>query len=226
MQGCATVPNVRKMIARSRRLLRDNSGVSMVEFALVLPVLLTLGLYGAEVANMATTKMKVSQIALTVADNASRLGQTDNSGITPTVTETDVDALLAGALQQGESIGLEAKGRVILTSLEFDDVTNGQFISWQRCIGDDATESAYGNDGDKNGINGPTITGMGSGTTQATAQSGSAVMFVEVFFTYESLFDTPFGSGDGVFNQEAAFLIRDDRNLAPGLSGTPSSECD
>ena len=195
----------------------------MVEFALVLPVLLTLGLFGTEVARLATTKMKVSQIALSLADNASRLGQTDNSTVTPTVSETDVDAVISGALRQGLGIDFEANGRVILSSLEYDEDEDKQYIHWQRCQGDLDRDSNYGNDTDMNGINGPEIIGMGKGTTKITAQEGSAVMYVEVFYQYQPLFENSFGSGVREFREEAAFVIRDDRNLTPGLTGSSSN---
>ncbi len=175
---------------------------------------------------MATTKMKTSQIALSLADNASRLGQTDNSGVTPTITEADVDAVLAGAMKQGENIDLATKARVILTSLEYDAFNDKQWIHWQRCDGSVEKDSAYGNDSDKNGINGPDIPGMGNGATQVTAAQNQAIMYVEIFYEYESLFESPFGSGDQSFKEEAAFLIRDDRNLDPGLTGSSQgNEC-
>lgn len=219
-------------ISRFARALRSNiSGMSMVEFALVLPVMLTLGLFGAEVARMATVNMTVSQIALSLADNAARLGQNDNSGVVPAITEANVDAVMAGALLEGEGIQLEQNGRIILSSLEYDDFTDSQWIHWQRCRGDRDAESAYGNDTNKNGLNGSPIDGMGSGKTQITAMSGQAVMFVEIEYVYEAMFENPFGSGDKILRKEAAFLIRDDRNLRSdspqGLTGGNSqSECD
>jgi len=172
-----------------QRLRADKSGISLVEFALVLPILLTLGLYGTEIARMSTTK------------------------------------ILRGAIRQGESIDLEENGRIILSSLEYDDPSDRQFISWQRCIGDDDSRtSKYGDDEDNNGLNGDELEGMGEGGKQITALSGSAVMFVEIHYKYEALWDDPFGSGDGRFYHEAAFLIRDDRNLDPGLVGTQNSD--
>jgi hypothetical protein len=212
-------------------LRANRSGVSIVEFALVLPVLLTMGLFGTEIARMATVNMTVSQIALSLADNASRLGQTDNSGVTPTITEDNVDAVLAGALRDGESIGLEENGRIILSSLEYDDFADRQWIHWQRCRGDRDFDSQYGNDSTKNGINGTPIIGLGAGTKKITAESGQAVMFVEIEYRYQALFENPFGSGDRIIRKEAAFLIRDDRNLrsneVEGLTGGSSnSECD
>ena len=217
---------LRQIPGALRSLRANKSGISIVEFALVLPVLLTLGLFGTEIARMTTINMTVSQIALSVADNASRLGQTDNAAVAPTITEDNVDAVLAGALRDGQPIDLEANGRIILSSLEYDDFTNSQFIAWQRCRGDRAFDSAYGNDTTENGINGPPITGMGAGTNKITAQSGQAVMFVEIEYKYEALFEDPFGSGDRILRKEAAFLIRDDRNLDPGLTGGGSdSSC-
>lgn len=216
-----------QFLQRLRRLGRDASGISLTEFALILPILLTMGLYGAEIARMASTKMRVSQIALSLADNASRLGQTDNSGVTPTITELDVDSVIDGAIAQGASIDLEANGRIIISSLEYDDFTERQFIHWQRCRGDLDRESAYGDDEDENGLTGDEIEGLGKGSTQITAQPGSAVMFVEIFYEYDNLFENPFGSGSKEFRQEAAFIIRDDRNLSPGLTGGSSnSDCD
>lgn len=210
-----------------RRLRASRSGVSMVEFALVLPVLLTMGLYGTEIARMATINMTLSQIALSLADNASRLGQTDNSGVTPTITEGNVDAVLSGAVRDGVAIDLEREGRIILTSLEYDDFTGRQFIKWQRCRGNLDVDSSYGNDSTRNGLSGSPITGMGRGAKKVTAESGMAVMYVEVEYTYRALFENPFGSGDRRLRKEAAYLIRDDRNLAPGLTGSDSnSECD
>ncbi|MCR2833785.1 TadE/TadG family type IV pilus assembly protein [Parerythrobacter lacustris] len=199
----------------------------MTEFAFVLPVLLVMGLYGAEIARMAMTRTQISQIALSVADNASRLGQTDNSGVTPTITETDVDAILDGAIRQGNTIDLEENGRIILSSLEYDGFSERQYIHWQRCRGDAEIDSEYGDDGANSGLTGDVLTGMGSGSSKATASPGTAVMFVEIEYTYSALFENPFGSGDQTLRSEAAFLIRDDRNLTPGLTGGSSnSECD
>ena len=137
-----------------------------------------------------------------------------------------MDAILEGALRQGESIDIGDHGRIILSSVEYDDFTERQFIHWQRCRGELDRESAYGDDGANNGISGDEITGFGRGATKITAQSGSAVMFVEIYYEYQALFENPFGAGDKQFREEAAFLIRDDRNLGPGLTGDDGdSEC-
>lgn len=200
---------------------RDASGVSVLEFALMMPIMLTLGLYGTELAYMATIDMQISQIASSVADNASRLGQTDNSAVTPSVTETQIDSVMAGALAEGQGFDFEADGRIILSSLEQDSSTGRQYIHWQRCTGELDVDSAYGEEG--TGLTGATLDGMGPSDRLITANSGSAVMFVEVYYQYQPLFGGMF-VGSPSFSHEAAFMIRDDRDLT-NVSGTENSSC-
>ena len=207
-----------------RRFLGDTNAVAFIEFAIVLPVLLTLGLFGAEIARLSSTNMRISQIALSVADNASRLGQTDNSGVQPTITEANVDAILGGAMRDGAGINLQSQGRIILSSLEYDSGDDRQFVHWQRCRGDLESASQYGPEDPD--LSGPPITGLGKSTNQITAQIGQSVMFVEVVYTYDPLFNLPFGTGTKTLRKEAAFLTRHDRNLGPGLTGGSSqSSC-
>lgn len=206
---------MRRVLARAGRfgehLRRDTGGVSLMEFALILPVLLTLGLYGTELAYMAMVKMQVAQIATSVADNASRLGQTDNAAVTPTVTETDVNSIMSGALTQGSSFNFSTNGRIVLSSLELNS-SSQQYIHWQRCRGSLARSSAYG-------VAGTTLTGMGKTGHLIKATTNSAVMYVEVYFAYQPLFGTMFAKNT-VFYQEAAYIIRDDRNITAGVTGT------
>lgn len=220
----------RALPSRLRHLLstlrHSQAGISVVEFALCLPMLVTVGMVGIEIAYMATVNMQVSQLALSVADNASRLGQTDNSATTPTVAETDIDAVMFGAIQQGTSLNFEQNGRIVLSSLEVnegidpdDDDDDFQYLHWQRCAGDLEVESSYGEEGDE-------VSGVGE--ENLTANKGQAVMFAEVSYTYQPIF-----AGlvlDGLtFKQEAAFIARDDRNLdgggGDGLTGTANSTC-
>lgn len=200
----------------------------MLEFAICLPVVTALAMYGLEIAYMSTVNMQVSQLALSVADNASRLGQTDNSSVAPTIAEANIDAVMFGAMRQGQSLNLEENGRVILSSLEKDDDSGKQYIHWQRCAGELDRDSSYGNDSDRNGLSGAVLNGMGLPGKVATARDGQAVMFAEVFYTYQPLFGTLFANPI-TFRQEAAFVVRDDRNLSggggDGLTGTASSTC-
>lgn len=202
-----------------RRMLRETHALALVEFALMLPVFVVLGMYGTEIAYMSSVNMQVSQIALSVADNASRLGQDVNNGGPPTISEGLVDSVMFGALKEGDSLNLEKNGRVILSSLEEDHSSGSsvQFIHWQRCRGELNKTSLYGEADD-------TVTGVGkSGTLKA--EPGSAVMVAEVYYDYPGLFGDLFTKGM-TFRQEAVMTIRDDRDLQgptdAGLIGGPS----
>jgi Flp pilus assembly pilin Flp len=200
-----------------RRLRGDQRGVSFMEFALILPILVTLGFYGTEIAYMAVINMQVGQMASSLADNASRLGQTDNSAVTPSVSETMIDSVMSGALVQGSSFNFAANGKLILSSLENSTATtpNRQYIHWQRCRGSLVTKSKYGPQG--YGLTGTALAGMGNPVI--TANTGSAVMYVEVYYTYQPLFGTMFVNKT-TFRRESAYMIRDDRNLTAGVTGT------
>jgi len=207
-----------------RRLTASRSGIATIEFAITVPVLALLGMGGAELANITMAEMKVSEVALSTADNASRLGQTDNSAVAPTISENDVDSVMQGANDAGASIGLANHGRIILSSLEKDAATGKQYIHWQRCIGNGAEKSRYGDDKTNNGLHLGQLMGMGRPGKQVTAPSTTqAVMYVEVYYDYQPLFGSMFTDLIGMpatIGKEAAFLVRDDRDLSVGLTGT------
>ena len=90
---------VRHIVAR---LGSDKSGVALLEFAFMLPIILMVSLTGAEMTNYITTKMRVSQLALQLADNAARMGNSTSSQAKK-ITEADINDLFTGAqLQSGE----------------------------------------------------------------------------------------------------------------------------
>jgi len=197
---------------------QDTRGVSAIEFAMILPLFMTLGMYGAEIAWMNATATQVSEVALSLADNASRLGQTDNSGVTPTISTADVDSVLKGALEEGKSIDLSANGRVMLSSLEVHPVTGKQYVHWQQCKGQGTQQSSYG----KPDLTGSALSAIASGITvggrKLLAPNGSAVMVAEVWYRYEGLFGTMFVKPITI-REEAAIIVRDDRSVSPGLTG-------
>ncbi len=210
----------RRLAGLASRLGQDRSANALIEFAYSLPVFLTLGMYGIELAYMATVNMQVSQIAMALADNASRLEQTDNSAVLPSVSNADVDSSLGGAMQQGASIKFQTNGRLILSSLETDPATGRQYIHWQKCRGNLGGQSVYGPAGW--GLTGTVIPGMGKTghiITAPAANTNTAVMYVEAYYSYKALFGTMFVR-NVKFAQEAAFLTRDDRDLSsPPASG-------
>lgn len=207
-----------------RRLWRDASGVAFVEFAYTLPWLMVLGLGGIEIANYSITHMRVSQLAVSLADNASRAKEDIVAGV-PRMREYDVnEAFQAASLQSGQ-LDVAANGRLILTSLE-TNASNGQWLHWQRCFGAKTTyKSSYGKQGD--GTTGTGVTGMGPTGRRVAAESGYAIMFVEVAYEYQPLVFDRF-IPEGEIRKTAAMYVRDDRDLSVGLiatDGVPSRTC-
>ena len=133
-----------------RKLAHDRSGLALLEFAFALPVVLALGAYGLEISNLSLLNLRISQIALNLADNSSRVGTYSTLALQQ-LREIDVNDVLQAARYQGASINLIANGRITLTSLEnikqIGDAAAVQRIHWQRCIGTMKTagySSSYG----------------------------------------------------------------------------------
>lgn len=202
-------------------LASDRSGVALIEFALVTPLLLVLGLGGMELANLAIVKMRLSQAAGGIADNASRIGDSDLLA-SPRIYERDINDLFIGLdIQAGRYINLFQHGRVVLSSLE-RNASDGQWIRWQRCKGRKPFESAYGLEG--TGAIGTAFPGMGSARTQVRAPATSAVMFVEIAYDYQPLIGGAFVTWLGSARElrtEAVFLVRGSRDIGGLYQHTP-----
>ncbi|MCX7282801.1 MAG: pilus assembly protein TadE [Novosphingobium sp.] len=208
-----------------RGIIRNTEAVSVLEFALVLPLFMTLGMYGAEIAWLNATALEVSQVAVSMADNASRIGQTDNSGVTPTISSSDVESVLAGALAEGSSSHLEENGRVILSSLEGHPVTGKQYIHWQQCRGKGKQPSKRGTADPTGGLVSPLLNGLTMGGKSIIAPAGTSVMVAEVWYEYKGLFGTLF-IDTIMLHEEAAVIARDDRAIGNGLTGnTAKNAC-
>lgn len=198
------------LLARLRGLRRDQGGAALLEFAFGLPILLTMSLTGAELTNFIITKLRISQIALHLADNAARIG-TGSQLQAKTISETDINDLLTGAQLQSGELDLFANGRIILSSLEpvANPNTSQRYkISWQRCKGSRISRtSSYGVAGDTN------LTGMGPAGRQTVAPEGGAAMFVEVHYEYTPLIQTRL-SPASVITETASMMVRDRRDLS------------
>jgi Flp pilus assembly protein TadG len=231
-----------------RQLLRDNEGNIIVEFAFAAPLLMILTVGGVELTNYALTKMRVQQLALQVADNASRIGE--GSLLTALrIFEHNINDVFAGAEAQASDLNIygnyvervgatnvtRGKGRIIISSLEATanpNPTNTYKIGWQRCRGNLTTYTPqYGTVGQPSGIN---MAGMGPAGRQITAPAGSAIMFVEVRYRYEPLFNIGlqkqiFGSNMDYQNIDAvsAMMVRDDRDITQVYpsAGVTASTC-
>lgn len=213
--------NMLRRLYRLRALRGDTSGVAYVEFAYVLPVLLVLGMGGLEIANFAITNMRISQAAMQVGDNISRLGDRDVL-VAQKVYEGDVnDAFLGVALQAGSATDLFENGRVIVSSLERNS-DGGQWIHWQRCMGKKNVASAYGPEG--TGATGTGFAGMGPAGRELKAEAGQAVIFVEIQYDYQPIIGNDFAMQSIMSRtiiSTAAFNVRGSRDLSGLFQTSP-----
>lgn len=196
---------------RLRKLLRDSAALATTEFALCFPILLSVGLTGMELANRAIIQMQINQLAVHIADNASRIG--DQSMLQDRrIFERDIQELFYGAeVQSGNNIELYTRGRVILSSLEVvPDTVEDQYIHWQRCMGALNHASSFGDEGD--GIDNA-FPGMGPAGEEVLAFNDEAVMFVELAYEYDPLIGNPYGFPSTIVST-ASFTVRDDRDLS------------
>lgn len=201
---------MKSLIARIRAVFSDVSGAALTEFALSAPVLMTAGLWGVETANQAIVQMRINQIAVLIADNASRIGENSLLGEAK-IYESDLNDVLYGAqVQGGSQFDFYEHGRVILSSLEVvPETEDQQYIHWQRCMGKLRYASTHGYTGD--GLDGG-LDGMGPAGEEIIAFDDEAVMFVEVAYVYQPLISSAF-SAAGTLRATAAFNVRENRDL-------------
>ena len=212
--------SVRRLAGLWSRLLAHRSGVAMTEFALSAPLLMAAGLWGVETANQAIVQMRINQIAVLIADNASRIG--DNSLLeNAEIYESDINDVLYGAhVQGGNAFDFYSHSRVILSSLEVvPETEDQQYIHWQRCMGELHHLSSYGHAGD--GLDG-SLPGMGPAGQEIVAFDGEAVMFVEVAYVYQPLVSSAFTTA-GTLTATAAFNVRENRDLSGIHQADPSA---
>jgi Flp pilus assembly protein TadG len=110
------------------RFIRDTHGVSAVEFALLLPLMLTMYLGGSEVAKAVATSRKVTLVSRTVADLASQSSSITDASMTNilnasaaviapyassklkvTVSEVQIDANGAATIVWSDTLGGTAR---------------------------------------------------------------------------------------------------------------------
>lgn len=193
--------------------------MTLVEFAIATPLFLSLTLGGIEIANLAVAHMRVSQMAMSVADNAGR--------VTSGIDEANIREVFAGAKVIAQGIDFEPHGRIILSSLEDNGRTGnrqGQVIRWQRCWGDNKTiDPAYGKEGD--GKNNSSLRAGLGGAAKITAAPQTAVMFVEAQYDYQPLIWTEFFDAP-VIRYESAFNVRGRQtNAISNGGGLSPSRC-
>ncbi|HEU0044980.1 hypothetical protein [Sphingomonas sp.] len=223
----------------ARRLKQDHSGLALMEFAFTLPIMLGLGGYGIEVSNLALVNLKLSQVALALADNASRVGATSTLS-TQQLREVDINDVLQAVRVQGEGIELTTRGRITLSSLErvrqsYDAASPAalvQRIHWQRCIGlksGTGYDSTYGTASANAGSTAAEsnkgtdlAAGMGPTGSKVNAPDNSGVMFVEINYLTKPLFGTLLMEPARV-HYIASFIVRDNRDFSRIFNPSPAA---
>lgn len=205
-----------------RRLAHDRRGLALLEFAFTLPLVLTLLLYGLELANFGLSILRVHQIAATSADNAAR--------VRDSINEADVNEVLLGGKIVGERMDFATRGRIVLSDVmpngQTDSSKAGQTILWQRCTGALNTADSqpkYGTQG--KGATDKTLQAMGATGRQIAATAGSAMIFAEVTYQYKPVVSSTL-LGTPTLRSEASFTVREriSETLNP-VAGTTASVC-
>ncbi|MDF2495129.1 pilus assembly protein [Sphingomonas sp.] len=205
------------------RLKRDQRGLALIEFALTLPIVLVLLLYGLETANLGLSILRVHQIAATSADNAAR--------VRDSINEADVSEVLMGGKIVGERMDFGTRGRIVLSDVLPNGNTSGsgsslivyQKIQWQRCTGalnNTESQPQYGREG--KGVSDNSLPSMGASDRQIAATPGSAMIFAEVTYLYKPLVSSTI-LGTPILRSEASFTVRE-RN-SETLTGTKANLC-
>ncbi|MEO9633834.1 MAG: TadE family protein [Parasphingorhabdus sp.] len=200
-------------------IVEDTSGLAILEFAFTAPIMLLVGMGGMETANLAVAHLQVSQIAMLVADNASRARES--------IDEADIREIFTGADLTGNAIDFSPNARIILSSLEHNGQSGsseGQWIRWQRCYGGNTNfTSSYGDEGDGQN-NSSLAAGIGPSGKKISASGSTAINFAEVIYDYRPLVSDKF-FGNTIIRYESAFVARerDDHVLKNG-SAIPTSQ--
>ncbi len=206
------------------RLARSRTGLALTEFAFSLPILLVFLGGGVELASYVLATKRVGDLSVLVADNAARMG-TRNAGLSVNqISEAEINDVFIGAQLQSNLANFENEGRIVLSSLQ-RNAEGGQWIAWQRCYGDADFNSEFGREG--RGRHGRSFQGMGPPNNLIQAPPNSAVMVVEIFYTYRPLVPV-LNFSPRTVRELAVFNVRESRELtAPrNPEGVEVSDCD
>ena len=203
-----------KLRTAARGLIANQSGVSIIEFALSLPLILGAATYGIEAANMTYCSQIMGDIAVMSADSTAR--------VRTAISEGDITEILTAAKTLGTGINFAAHGRIIVSGLEpvyqagSTTIITDQKIGWQRCSGALTQNSSYGVATDLLGT-----AGMGPTGRKIAAAAGTDVIVVEVRYQYQPIISAAL-YGPKTMTAIAAITVRERPNNAVGGTGTAS----
>lgn len=210
----------------AKNLVEDRSGLALTEFAFSLPILLSLMVGGAELSNYAVAQSTISQLAVQVADNATRIGTKDAAQVYY-VSESQINDILDGAAlhageldiygshQEGDATvgnGMVVISNVAEMATKTEDGESQYEITWQRCRGAADYEPQYGTFGETSGTE--MLEGMGpEGRKAAPPDRDTDLLFVEVYYRYQPIFLTANAIRNySDIRMSASMLVRDNRS--------------
>lgn len=187
-----------------RKMIRCRSGVAMIEFALALPIFIFAVVGGMELAWEAISRQRIQKIAASTADNAAR--------VRGAIDETDIHEIMTAARLNGANLELEDRGRLIISSLQRNPTNKGDWIRWQRCIGQQQYDSNYGKQ--DTGKNDASLKGLRNDSNMRPPP-GTALMVAEISYKHKPLITDAY-FGERTFQYETAFIVRDRNDLDIG----------
>lgn len=167
-----------------RRLLRDRSGVSAIEFVLLFPIMIGMMAGTVDIGQALTVSRKMNQIASTLGDMTSQQ---------ETWTPANIDAIIAGAATIIDPYS-KADIKIDLAILDIDASLNAK-VNWSRGYNTDALAK-----------------GAASPVTIPTniAQSGVQLVAVRARYTLQTPFTkllTPV-TGVTAYHYEKTYIMR------------------
>ena len=172
-------------------LWRDQHGVSAVEFALLLPVLLLMYIGTVEIGNLLTATRRVETVASTAADLTAQVKQVSTTDV------TDIFAASSSILTPYPATPL----RMVLSSVVADNNNNG-VVAWS-CASKGAARAAGSS------------YALPSGTTVAN----SSVIVAEITYAFTPILDLKKIFSPGALNLQRTYYERPRRSLTVSISG-------
>lgn len=185
----------------ARRFGRNERGAAAVEFALILPFLLTLYLGSIEASSLFTVDRRVEVISGTVADLVARWNP--NQGILPKDTLKDYFKAAQGIITPYSTTGLTQVVTVVKVSA---DGTTGAVV-WS-C-------------GWNGGVAGSANSSYSLGTEMGLRSKGGYVITAKTAYAYKPVLGMVFTSAINLEN-EAVFLPRFGEEIEKPTAGCPT----
>jgi len=176
-------------------LLRDTRGMSAVEFALIVPVLILLYVGVAEMGNALTIYRRTSTVAATAADLTAQVKTIKGSDI------KDIFAASTGILDPYPTTPL----RIVLSSVVADNNNNGK-VAW-----------SCANKGSGRAVNSAYT--VPPGLTEA----GTSVIVAEITYSFTPLLNLTSIFSPGAFDMKRTFYARPRRSAT--VAKTDGTSC-